>query len=125
DIGTGTALALTRGSRATGQGAAVGLDRSAGMLKVAAVRLADAGVANTSLVRADAGRVPVRDATFDVGVAASVWQFLGYSPEALHEWRRTLRPGGRLGFSVPGPGSGASIPADLMNKYFPLLDSAV
>jgi SAM-dependent methyltransferase len=100
-------------------GTGTGLDRSFGMLKVAAGRAAEAALANVGLVRADAARIPVPDANFDVALAASVWQFLGCSPEVLAEWRRVLRPGGRLGFSVPGPGSGASIPADLMAKYCP------
>jgi ubiquinone/menaquinone biosynthesis C-methylase UbiE len=95
------------------------------MLKVASGRAVEAALANVGLVRADAAHIPVPDASFDVALAASVWQFLGYSPEVLAEWRRVLRPGGRLGFSVPGPGSGASIPADLMAKYPGRLDGQV
>jgi SAM-dependent methyltransferase len=118
DLGTGTGLALIAAAQAGASGL-VGLERSFGMLKVAAGRAAEAALANVGLVRADAARIPVPDANFDVALAASVWQFLGCSPEVLAEWRRVLRPGGRLGFSVPGPGSGASIPADLMAKYCP------
>jgi SAM-dependent methyltransferase len=116
DLGTGTGLALIAAADAGG-GRLVGVDRSFRMLKVAADRVAEAAATNVALVRADAARLPVPDATFDLALAASVWQFLGSSPAVLSEWRRVLRPGGRLGFSVPGPGSGASIPADLRDKY--------
>lgn len=122
DVGTGTGLALIPAAMASGAGVAVGVDRSLGMLEVATVRVTDIAVANAALIRADAGHLPVRGASFNVALAASVWQFLGYAREALVEWRRVLRPGGRLGLSVPGPGSGASIPADLTAKYFPSLD---
>ncbi len=124
DLGTGTGLALiAAGLAGSGVAPMVGVDRSFGMLKVAARRVAEAALANVLLVRADAACIPVRDASSDVALAASVWQFLGYSPEALAEWRRALRPGGRLAFSVPGPASGASIPADLVTKYSPRSDA--
>lgn len=119
DLGTGTGLALIAAAQALGASVAVGVDRSFGMLKVAAKRVIDARISNVGLVRADAAQTPFTDASFDVALAASVWQFVGYSPDALAEWRRVLRPGGRLGLSVPGPGSGASIPADLLAKYSP------
>lgn len=117
DIGTGTGLALIAAAQSRELGPLVGLDRSLGMLKKASGRVAEADLVHVDLVRADAALLPVRDASFDVALAASVWQFLGRSQEALAEWRRVLRPGGRLGFSVPGPGSSASIPADLLAKY--------
>jgi ubiquinone/menaquinone biosynthesis C-methylase UbiE len=125
DVGTGTGLALIAAVQTFGAGRAVGVDRSLRMLQVARERAVEAGLANSTWLRADAAQLPLRDATFDVAVAASVWQFLAYSDDALADWRRVLRPGGRLGMSVPGPGSGASIPADLRNKYFPRLDRAV
>jgi len=124
DVGTGTGLALVRAANVAGAGTALGVDRSFAMLKVAARRTTEATVGAT-LCRGDAARLPVRDGSFDVAFAASVWQFLGYESEALAEWRRVLRPGGRLGFSVPGAGSGASIAGDLMNKYFAFLTPAV
>jgi O-methyltransferase / aklanonic acid methyltransferase len=121
DLGTGTGLALIPAAHASGASPVTGIDRSLGMLKVAGAHVAEAGLANVVLIRADAARIPVPDGSFDVALAASVWQFLGYSQEVLAEWMRVLRPGGRLGFSVPGPGSGASLSADLMAKYSPRL----
>ena len=125
DLGTGTGLALVPAAQASGSCAVLGVDRSLGMLRVAGQRVSEASLTTVALVRADASRLPVQTASFDVALAASVWQFLGYSQEALSEWRRVLAPDGRLGFSVPGPGSGASIPADLRDKYFPRLAASV
>jgi SAM-dependent methyltransferase len=122
DVGTGTGLALIPAARSSGTGSALGVDRSLGMLQAAAERIAEAGLSGCPLAQADALQLPVRDGSFGVVLAASVWQFVGYSPAALAEWRRVLRPGGRLGLSVPGPGSGASLPGDLRDKYFSHLD---
>jgi SAM-dependent methyltransferase len=121
DLGTGTGLGLIAALESGASSPALGVDRSLGMLKLAAIGLAEAGFSGVPLIRADAAQLPLHDASFDVAVAASLWQFLAYAPEALIEWRRVLRPGGRLALSIPGPGSGASLPADLTAKYFPRL----
>lgn len=121
DVGTGTGLALVPAAEASRVGIALGIDRSLAMIQKASARVADACLDNVALSRADAMALPVRTASFDVVMAASVWQFLGYAQPALDEWRRVLRSGGRLALSVPGAGSGASLPGDLQNKYFPQL----
>jgi SAM-dependent methyltransferase len=36
-----------------------------------------------------------------VAIASTVFQFVGYSHEALVEWHRILAPGGRLALSIP------------------------
>ncbi len=123
DLGTGTGLALLAAAQVPDAGPGVGVDRSLRMLQVAKERAA--GIDSRGWVRADAGQLPFGDASFDVAVAASVWQFLGYSTAALAEWRRVLRPGGRLGLSVPGPDSSASLPVDLRAKYFSRLAPSV
>jgi ubiquinone/menaquinone biosynthesis C-methylase UbiE len=118
DVGTGTGLALVPAAEASRVGVVLGVDRSLAMLQQALARVTNAGLDNVALSRADAMALPVRAFRFDVVMAASVWQFLGYAQPALEEWRRVLRPGGRLALSVPGAGSGASLPGDLQNKYF-------
>jgi len=77
----------------------VGLDLSAGML--AQGRLADPGL---PLVQADAGRIPLADASVDL--AASAYGALPFTaePERVHaEVARVLRPGGRWVFSLTHP----------------------
>lgn len=125
DVGTGTGLAVLRAASASGRDRCIGVDRSFAMLSAAAASArATAFGRRVSFVRADAGALPMPSGRFDVVVAASVWQFVGYAAEALDEWRRVLRPGGRLALSVPSPGSGASVPADLLTTYFPHLTPA-
>lgn len=61
------------------------------------------------LARADARRLPFRDAAFESVVSAFPTDFI-FTPDALSEARRVLRPGGRL-VIVPAAtfrGSGAS-----------------
>lgn len=124
DVGTGTGLALRHAGKAGGDGFFVGVDRSFRMLQAAAVSISEEGSPGGWLARSDARSLPFTAGCFDVVLAASVWQFVGYSADALDEWRRVLCDGGRLGLSVPAPGSGASLPADLMTKYFPHLSPA-
>ncbi len=69
DFGTGTGLALIAAAQAGGGSPVAGVDRSIGMLKVAAARLAEAGISNALLVRADAARTPFLDASVDVALA--------------------------------------------------------
>lgn len=91
DLGTGTGLLLRRlGALPARPRAAVGVDRSAGML-------ARAGPlpAGCSILRADARAVPLPDGWADVVTCAYVLHLLGEADrrELLGEARRLLRPG--------------------------------
>jgi len=76
----------------------VGLDASAMMLHVA--RVLGEGVANLSLVRGNAARLPLRSASFEV--ALNLFNSFGYFADdgqnlaVLDETARCLRPGGRF-----------------------------
>ncbi|MDR0592235.1 MAG: class I SAM-dependent methyltransferase [Bifidobacteriaceae bacterium] len=98
EIGCGAA----QGSRwAAAAGArAVGIDLSAGMLRVAA-RLGAAGFA---LVQSDAAALPFADQTFDLAFTAMGALPFVPSLAAVHrEVARVLRPGGRWVFSTDHP----------------------
>ena len=60
-----------------------------------------ASVANASAVVMDAQSLDFPDGSFDVVLCAFAVMFLPDRAAALAEWRRVLRPGGRLGVSVP------------------------
>jgi ubiquinone/menaquinone biosynthesis C-methylase UbiE len=109
DLGTGNGLGLIPAARAVAPAVVVGIDLSQEMLDAAARRAASAGVANIELRCMDAARLEFPDESFDVALASSVFQFVGYSPDALREWRRVLRPGGRLVFSIPDAGTDPSM----------------
>ncbi|WZO96373.1 methyltransferase domain-containing protein [Isosphaeraceae bacterium EP7] len=74
---------------------AVGVDIGLRWLVMARRRLADRG-GTASLVAASADRLPWPDATFDAVVADSVLEHTDDALASLCEWRRVLKPGGRL-----------------------------
>jgi SAM-dependent methyltransferase len=77
-----------------------GIDRSAGMLKLARRRLGD----DADLQVADLGSpLPFPDDTFDDVTASLVLHYLEDWGPALAELRRVLKPGGRLIVSVDHP----------------------
>jgi len=70
---------------------ALGIERSVVMCREARVRHPD-----LALVAGDAAALPIRDAQLDAVRADRVLQHLPDAPAALREWRRVLRPNGRL-----------------------------
>jgi SAM-dependent methyltransferase len=93
EVGCGTGGLLVAASRAGRS--IVGADIATRWLVVARRRLADRGLV-IPLVGAEAERLPWADASFDVVVADSVLEHLSDPSRALAEWRRVVRPGGRL-----------------------------
>ncbi|MEV5428055.1 methyltransferase domain-containing protein [Streptomyces sp. NPDC052701] len=76
------------------------VDLSAGMVAVGRARAAALGRDTAIDWRvADAVPLPVADHSLDVVLCASSLHFLGR--RALTDWRRALRPGGRVGFTLP------------------------
>lgn len=105
DVGCGTGVLLAAVQAIPGI-RAVGTDLSPEMLGVAHARVAPsrftpslvgAGArATIPLVAADAAALPFGDAAFDAVVSSSALHFTPDPYATLAEWRRVLRPGGRL-----------------------------
>ncbi len=97
DVGAGTGLGAALAAEALGPGAfVVGVDPSIGML----------GLARQRHLLVMAGMAPglaVRSACFDVVVANLVVSHLPDLHAGIADMVRTLRPGGRLGFTAWGP----------------------
>ena len=92
DIGTGTGRMLELfGDRAD---AALGIDRSSEMLRLARAKLA--GAANTELRQADLYALPMADDAADVAILHHVLHFAQQPGAAIAEASRVLAAGGRL-----------------------------
>lgn len=91
DVGCGTGQLAARMHHELPAASIIGCDFSAGMLRRAAAR-SDA----IEWVRGDAGRLPFRDAGFDAIVSTEAFHWFPDQDEALREFCRVLKPGGRL-----------------------------
>jgi len=94
DIGSGPGLlAFDMASRVGSSGSVCGVDISEPMVAIAKARCASQPW--VSFEAADATRLPVPDAAFDVAVSTQVYEYVGDIAKALAELRRVLRHGGR------------------------------
>ncbi len=100
DLGVGPGVGAVEMARGDPARRHLGLDPSAPMLRRARRRARAAGTP-LLLVRADAQRLPVRDAALDGATGHSVLYLLPDPAAALGELRRALRPGGRVAFLEP------------------------
>jgi ubiquinone/menaquinone biosynthesis C-methylase UbiE len=100
EVATGTGVQLLALARQNPSGRTVGVELADGMLRQTHRRLAAAGVDvdAVDLYRADALALPFPDASFDLLTNGYMLDLLAIAdiPSALREFRRVLRPGGRL-----------------------------
>jgi SAM-dependent methyltransferase len=97
DIGCGTGIAA---AAAVGEGRIVmGVDGSQAMLEIARREVPEA-----TFEVMDFNDLRLADPGWDVAISSHALLFADDRSAALREWRRAVRPGGRLSLSVPGPG---------------------
>jgi len=98
EVAVGTGLAFAPIVRANPRGRNVGIDLSPGMLAKAEERLRRAGLKNFELSVASAFALPAADASFDTLFNSYMFDLVDERtwPLILEEFRRVLRPGGRL-----------------------------
>jgi SAM-dependent methyltransferase len=122
DLGCGNGLGLAAIVAGARPARLVGVDFSSNMLAGSARRLAIGGPGGEAvgLVGADVLALPFPAGAFDVALSSSVFQFVGYSLDALREWRRVLVPGGRLVLSVPAGArdEAPDVNATLLAEFF-------
>jgi SAM-dependent methyltransferase len=98
DVGCGPGTVAAAAAELVGNdGQVVAIDLAPGML--ARARQVAAGLENVAVLPMDARALAFSGASFEVVVANSVVQFTG--PSSMAEWKRVLRPGGRLACSFP------------------------
>ena len=94
DIGTGTGRMLELfAPRAS---SAIGIDRSSEMLRLARVKLAEAGIAGASLRQGDMQALPLGDESADSIILHQVLHYAQQPGAAIAEAARVLKTGGRL-----------------------------
>jgi ubiquinone/menaquinone biosynthesis C-methylase UbiE len=94
DIGTGTGRMLELfAGRAK---AALGIDRSSEMLRLARAKLSEIGLAHAELRQADLYALPLGDGEADLAILHHVLHFAQQPGAAIAEAARVLEPGGRL-----------------------------
>jgi len=98
DVGCGTGILAARLRGELDDVRVVGCDFSHGMLAHAHAR-----DRHTAWVCGDAGRLPFRDASFDAVVSTEAFHWFPDQRAALAEFRRVLRPGGRLLLALVNP----------------------
>ena len=98
DLGCGTGQLTQRLGEQFPDASIVGADLSNGMLERAAQRAEahDARAEISGFVRADAQRLPLADASFDVITCTESFHWYADQEAAVSELGRLLRPGGRL-----------------------------
>ncbi len=99
EVAVGTGVQLVRLAEANDRGRTVGLEPAAGMLRQARRRVDAAGLGDrVELIEGSALELPFGDETFDLVVNGYMLDLLPRAeiPRALAEFKRVLRPGGRL-----------------------------
>lgn len=99
EVATGTGVQLTRLARTNAPGRIVGVELADGMLAQTQKRLRREALADrVDLIQASALELPLPDESFDLVVNSYMLDLLPRDdiPRALAEFKRVLRPGGRL-----------------------------
>jgi len=99
EVATGTGVQLVELARRNPKGTTVGVELASGMLNETRKRLDGAGLAaRVQVMEASALELPLPDESFDLLVNGYMLDLLPREdiPRALAEFRRVLRPGGRL-----------------------------
>ena len=99
EVATGTGVQLVRLARANPGGRTAGVEVSAGMLAQTRRRLEASGLAGeVEVIEGSALELPIADESFDLIVNGYMLDLLPRDdiPRALAEFKRVLRPGGRL-----------------------------
>ena len=121
DIGCGTGQITLLAARQASRGHVVGIDISAPMLERARVDAARQGVANVQFDQGDAQVHPFPSGAFDIAISRGGVMFFADPAAAFANIRHGLRPGGRLVFMGPQPGTSDSDYARATSALAPLL----
>lgn len=104
DAATGTGwAAIAIAERVGSAGRVVGADLANALLEQARLKAKATGLSNLEFQQGDITRLDFPEHRFDAVACASAIFFLPDQLAALREWKRVIRPGGRVVFSSFGP----------------------
>jgi ubiquinone/menaquinone biosynthesis C-methylase UbiE len=103
DVATGRGAILFPLAQTIGvQGKVIGIDIAPGMVEETAAEVVQRGLSNVAVLCMDAEELAFPDAAFDYVLCGFALQFLPHLERGLAEFRRVLRPHGRLALSTWG-----------------------
>jgi ubiquinone/menaquinone biosynthesis C-methylase UbiE len=121
DLACGTGLVTLAAGQIVGPGGSVlGTDLSGQMVEVARQRAVEQRAANVSFKRMDAQTLQLPDATFDVVLCSLGLMYVPDAQHAVREWRRVLKPGGRVAIAVWGKRANCG-----WSPVFPIVEAEV
>ena len=122
DVASGRGAVLFPASEAMGSmGFVTGIDLAEGMTRETAREITQRGLTNAEIRLMDAEHLDFPDATFDVVLCGFALFFFPQLERALAEFRRVLKPGGRIAVSTWGNrfDKGWEWMDPLVQKYLP------
>jgi len=121
DVACGTGLVTLRAAARVGeQGMVIGTDISQGMVEAARGIAAREGTSHVRYERGEAERIEFDDSSFDAVLCGLGMMYVPSPQQALAEFARVLRPGGRVSMSVWGRRAGCG-----WAEIFPIVDARV
>ena len=120
DIAAGAGEPAVSAAERVGPGGHVlATDISEGILELAQQIARERGLAQVETRAMDGENLDLPDASFDAVVCRLGLMYMPHPVTALREWRRVLRPGGRVAvvvFSTPDRNSWGSVPASIIRR---------
>lgn len=121
DLACGTGLVTLDAARRVGpHGNVLGTDLSGQMIEIARQRAVEQQLSNVTFQRMDAETLDLPDASFDVVLCALGLMYLPDPHHAIQEWRRVLKPGGRVVIAIWGKRVNCG-----WSPVFPIVDAEV
>jgi ubiquinone/menaquinone biosynthesis C-methylase UbiE len=122
DVACGRGAVLFPAAEAVGpKGSVIGIDFAEGMVKATGGEASERGLSNAEVRQMDAEHLDFADSTFDIVLCGFAIFFFPQLERALGEFRRVLKPGGRIACSTWGNQFDADFDwfDELVKKYLP------
>ncbi|HPF71223.1 MAG TPA: methyltransferase domain-containing protein [Candidatus Krumholzibacteria bacterium] len=120
DVAAGAGEPAVSAARRVGPtGSVLATDIAEGIVEQAAQVARELGLAQIATGAMDGERLDLPDASFDVVLCRLGLMYMPHPVDALREWRRVLKPGGRVAvgvFSTPERNAWGAVPASIIRQ---------